>query len=81
MGSVGRRRKRKVEQHVIATSADTKGEQVTVEESTTEVTSPGGKKSRKKKVAVERGESAVLRLALQHALCWYASDQRDCSSG
>ena len=40
----------------MATSIDTEGEQVTVEESITEVTAPGGKKTRAKKVTVERGE-------------------------
>ncbi len=49
-------RKRKVEQQIVTTSIDTEGEQVTVEESTTEVTAPGGKKTRTKKVTVERGK-------------------------
>lgn len=70
LGSIGYRRKRKVEQHVvaIATSVNTEGEQVTVDESITEVTAPGGKKTRKKKVTVERGEYAFLRPAPEYAL-------------
>ena len=68
------RRKRKVEKQVVATSVDTEGEQITIEERTTEVTAPGGKKTRTKKVTVERGEYVGLGRAPKHVLCTLLRD-------
>ncbi len=56
----------------MATSIDTEGEQVTVEESTTEVTAPGGKKKRTKKVTVERGKPLCPDTWSCAHLSWHA---------
>jgi len=49
-----------VEQQVVTASVESDGNQITVTESATEVTAAEGKKTRAKKVTVERGEPSCL---------------------
>ena len=55
---IARRKKRKaVDQQVVAISQDADGSQETVEDTTVEIVAPGVKKQRAKKVFVERGDT------------------------
>ena len=55
---IARRKKRKaVNQQVVAISQDADGSQETVEDTTAAIVAPGVKKQRAKKVVVERGDT------------------------
>ena len=63
---IARRKKRKaIEQQVVATSQDADGSQETIEDTVVEVAAPGVKKPRAKKVVVERGDALRPSYAIQ----------------
>ena len=76
--STARRKKRKaIEQQVIATSQHADGSQETIEETTVEIAAPGVKKQRAKKVIVERGDALRSSYAIQTS----QGKQGACSGG